>query len=84
MTAVIQFPLSDVPPTLRNIAERIENGDFPGQTCTLILDGHNIFTFGHGRIHNDQAGREAVFDLTVGLHRIMHAVAVATESGGVQ
>jgi hypothetical protein len=79
MTEVIQFPLSDVPRTLRSIADRIDAGDFPGQTCTLVLDGHNIFTFGHGRIHNDQAGREAVFDLTVGLHRIMHAVSVGIE-----
>ena len=76
-----EFPHHDVPRALRRIADNIEAGEWPGETCTLILDGHNIFSFGKGRIHDDQASSEAVFDLTIGLHRIAHTVCVHLDGG---
>jgi hypothetical protein len=64
----------NVPDELRAIANWIERGERPGKTCTLVLDSFEIISVGHGRIHPDQAAREAVFDLNVALHKLMHPV----------
>lgn len=63
-----------VPDSLRAIADMIEAGDIAGKTCTMVLDSREILSVGYGRIHLDQAAREAVFDLNVGLHRLMHPI----------
>lgn len=80
MATVTQLHES-VPDELRAIAEWIEQGNRAGKTCTLVLDGHEVISIGHGRIHPDQAAREAVFDLNVGLHRLMYPICKYIEQG---
>lgn len=66
-------PCLDVPATLRRIADQIDAGTYPGQSATLVLDGA-IFHMGSASVHNDTAAREAVWNLTYGLHAMMAKV----------
>ena len=72
-------PTADVAQTLRRIADRIDEGEFAGETATLILD-MQVFTMGASRVDDERAVEGALFDMTWGTTLLMGAVRDATLS----
>lgn len=67
-------PSINVAETLRRIAEYIERGEFEGMSCTMVLDSQHVFSFGKDRVDDGRATSEAVFDMTIGIHKLVHPV----------
>ena len=61
----------DIPKALRSIADSVESGDFLGETCTVVLDTE---VFHLGCVHDEQAARDAVWNLSYGIHKLMSTV----------
>lgn len=59
----------DIPATLRRIADRIEEGDLPNTTATLILDSE-VFHLGVC-ISDDAAACQTVFDCNYAVSLLM-------------
>jgi hypothetical protein len=74
-------PSINVAETLRQIADSIDSGESDGECCTMVLDSKDVFSFGVGRVDDSRAAVEAVFDMTLGIHRLMHPVVHALEEG---
>jgi len=61
-------PLTNIPDSLRSIADEIESGLYDADSCTLIL-GVDIFHL--GTFHDDDAGVKSIWDMTYGIHKLM-------------
>lgn len=71
MSVIRMFPNQHIPTGLRNIAEGIEDGEYSGDDCTLII-GSDVFHLGCS--DDAQAATDAVFNMTLGIHKLMHPV----------
>lgn len=67
-------PSINVAETLRQIADSIDSGEHDGECCTMVLDSKDVFSFGVGRVDDSRAAVEAVFDMTLGIHKLVHPV----------
>lgn len=69
---VALHPCADIVTGLRNIIDGIERGDYEmgGATCTIVM-GTNVFHLGD--IRNDIGVTNAVWNLNMGLHKLMLA-----------
>ena len=56
---------------LRNIADEIDNGSHPDESCTIVI-GTDVYHCDRGP--DTQAGADAVFNLTLGIHKLMKAI----------
>jgi len=76
MSNVISLkPSLNIPEALRNIADSIENGKNIVTDCTVIA-GFNIYHL--GCMDDGEAARDAVFNMTYGLQKIMTPVVDAS------
>lgn len=67
---VIPFcPCQEVAPTLRRIADDVEQGIYKGDATIII--GKEVFHV--GKVHSDDAAREAIWNMTFGIHKLMRA-----------
>lgn len=64
------YPCGDIAESLRNIADGIEEGEFSDECCTLIIGG-DVFSLGF--VDNAKAAESAIFDMTLGIHKLMRA-----------
>jgi len=71
MEVVKLFPKQSVSEGLRNIADDIDSGNLPDESCTLII-GTEVFHLGN--VSDQQAGADAVFNLTLGIHKLMKPI----------
>jgi len=64
-------PLQDIPNGLRNIADKIEAAIQDGSKvqCLTLICGEEIFHL--GTIDDAQAAANAIFDMTLGIHKMM-------------
>ena len=74
-------PSINVAETLRRIADDIDSGGFEGMSCTMVLDSQHVFSFGKDRVDDNRAASEAVYDMTIGIHKLVHPVMHALEEG---
>lgn len=65
----------DAAQALRNIAEQIESGELPNEAT--VVCGTEVFHA--GQVNDAQAAADAVFNLTVGIHRLMKPVMESIE-----
>ncbi len=65
-------PNVDVPTALRNIADAFERGEFPDNSCTVII-GKRVFHSGHKT--DEQAADGTLWDCVWGIHKLMSRVA---------
>tara|TARA_Y100000782_G_C10009885_1_gene192368 strand:- start:14 stop:466 length:453 start_codon:yes stop_codon:yes gene_type:complete len=63
-------PSADAAQALRNIADRIESGELPNEAT--VVCGPEVFHA--GQVDDARAATDAVFNLTVGIHRLMRPV----------
>lgn len=66
----IQPQTASVPDALRNIAEQYEAGDYGEEPATIVI-GREVFHI--GTRGNDKAAANAVFDMQLGIHKLMAA-----------
>jgi len=59
-----------VPDALRNIADQYEAGDYGDDPATIVI-GREVFHI--GTRGDDKAAANAVFDLQLGIHKLMAA-----------
>lgn len=72
MSNVIElFPKGSVADGLRVIANRIDDQEIEDDNCTLII-GSDVYHL--GEYDDSRAAVDAVFNMTVGLHKIMQPV----------
>ncbi len=64
-------PCADIVQGLINIADSIEAGDIDNSNCTLII-GTNVYHL--GTVCDEQSAIEAVFNMTVGIHKLMSPI----------
>jgi len=67
-------PSINVAETLRRIADSIDSGEHDGECCTMVLDSQHVFSFGKDRVDDNRAASEAVYDMTIGIHKLVHPV----------
>lgn len=66
--SVVQIkPCTNIPLALRNIADGYEAGEFEGD-CTVVI-GTDLFHL--GAFTDDKAVRDAVWNLTYAIHKLM-------------
>ncbi|MEE9459634.1 MAG: hypothetical protein V3V84_07725 [Candidatus Bathyarchaeia archaeon] len=68
MEIVSIIPSINIADTLRRIAEDIDDGDISADNCTLII-GTEVYHL--GPVCDDVAARDAVFNMTMGIHKLM-------------
>jgi len=69
VSKVVQIkPCTNIPLALRNIADQYEAGDFEGD-CTLVI-GLDVFHL--GTFDDSLAARDAVWNLTYAIHKLMY------------
>lgn len=68
------FPCQHIPDMLRQIADDIEAGHYENKenTCTVVL-GYEVFHA--GSINADQAAKDAIFNMTMGIGKLNYYVA---------
>lgn len=66
----IQPASASVPDALRNIADQYESGDYGDDPATIVI-GREVFHI--GTRGDDKAAVNAVFDLQLGIHKLMAA-----------
>ena len=71
MTVISLFPNQSISEGLRNIADDVDSGDLPDDGCTVIL-GKEVFHLGCAS--DEQAATDAVFNMTMGIHRLMKPI----------
>jgi len=71
MSVVNLFPNLDVFEGLKNIADLAKAGEFPADTCTIIL-GTDVFHLGCAS--DSQAATDAIFNMTLGIHKLMKPI----------
>ena len=72
------FPAANVAEGLRNIADGVDEGQFTGKACTVILGG-KIFHL--GCVDDAQAAGDAIFNMTLGLQILMRPIVDAVMDG---
>lgn len=65
------IPRNHAPTALRNIADGMEDGDIPAVEVTVIV-GSDVYHL--GATSDDRAAESAVFNMTMGIHKLMHPV----------
>ena len=71
MSNVVQInPCADAATGLRNIADMIETGEL--DNVATVICGTEVFVV--GEFDDARAAEQAVFDMTVGTHKLMKAV----------
>lgn len=72
MENVIQLkPCANAAVALRNIADMMESGEITSDECTVIA-GTNVFHC--GEIDDGRAAESAIFNMTLGIQKLMSAV----------
>ena len=71
MNIIKLFPNQSISEGLRNIADDIDAGNLPDDGCTLII-GTEVFHL--GSVSDEQAGADAVFNMTLGIHKLMKPI----------
>lgn len=72
MSNVIQIkPCCDPVATLREIADKIDRGEFEQGDWTIIGSGH---IFHAGQVNDERAAEAAIFNMNFGIHKVMYAV----------
>jgi len=71
MSEVINLFGNDPEKALRNIADMIADGELPNNSATVII-GSEVFHAGN--IPDDQAVLEAVFNMNVGIHKLIRPI----------
>lgn len=72
MSNIIPIKLcANAPDTLRMIADQMENGKFDTTSVTVIA-GTEVFQC--GEINDGRAAESAVFNMTMGLHKLMRPI----------
>ena len=71
MTVISLFPNQSISEGLRNIADDVDSGDLPDDGCTVIL-GNEVFHLGCAS--DEQAATDAIFNMTMGIHRLMKPI----------
>ena len=71
MKVVNLFPNQSVSDGLRNIADEVDSGELPDDGCTVII-GKEVFHLGPGS--DEQAATDAVFNMTMGVHKLMKPI----------
>ena len=71
MKVVKLFPNQSISEGLRNIADGVDSGDLPDGDCTVII-GKEVFHLGN--VSDEQAAADAVFNLTLGIHKLMKPI----------
>ncbi len=66
----LQRATDSVPDALRNIADQYEAGDYGDDPATIVI-GREVFHI--GTRSNEMAAANAVFDLQLGIHKLMAA-----------
>ena len=66
----LQPSSASVPDGLRNIADQYEAGDYGDEPATIVI-GREVFHI--GTRGDDKAAVNAVFDLQLGIHKLMAA-----------
>jgi len=61
-------PFTNIPDSLRSIADEVESGLFKDESCTLII-GTDVFHL--GTFHDDAAAEKAIWDMTYGIYKLM-------------
>ena len=68
---IILKPCSDAAASLRNIADLMDSGEISATECTLIA-GTDIFHC--GEVNDGRAAESAIFNMTMGIHKLMKPV----------
>jgi len=69
MSKIVQIkPNTNIPDSLRQIADDYDDGSAVGKSCTLIL-GVDIFHL--GTFDDADAAVLAIWDMTYGIHKLM-------------
>lgn len=68
MTVLQIKPCANVALALRNIADRVDAGEYDEQNCTLVI-GTDIFQI--GTFDDDSAAILAVWNLNYAIHKLM-------------
>jgi len=71
MAVISLFPNQSVSDGLRNLADDIDAGNLAGDGCTLII-GKGVFHLGPGS--DEQAATDAIFNMTLGIHKLMKPI----------
>ena len=66
----LQPASASVPEALRNIADQYEAGEYGDDPATIVI-GREVFHI--GTRGDDKAAVNAVFDLQIGIHKLMAA-----------
>ena len=75
MTNVIKLrPSTDIPDSLRAIADQIESGEVVADNMTLCLAGNSVEVWHIGNTSDEDVGMQAVFNMTMGLSKVTVAV----------
>lgn len=68
-------PCQNVVESLRRLADKIESGELEISELTAVASGPgNMFVAQYGSIRDDDAARDAVFNLTFGLNWLTNRV----------
>lgn len=67
MKVVPLCPCQHISKTLRYIADSVDKGELEGDATIVI--GTKIFHV--GQVHSDQAVKEAIWDMTYAIHKLM-------------
>ena len=71
---VIQLrPCGDASTALRNIADQMDSGEISATECTVIADTD---VFHCGETDDGRAAEQAIFNMTMGIHKLMYAVVI--------
>ena len=70
------YPYANAPKMLRQLADDMEEGKVSDENCTVIV-GLNIYNF--GVVDDEQAVKNAVWDMTYGIGQLTNAGREALE-----
>lgn len=78
MNNVIQIrPCANASIALRNIADAMDRGEFASDEVTIIA-GADIFHC--GQVSDERAAEQAIFNMTMGIHKLMRPVIMCHDS----
>jgi len=71
MEVVKLFRDQSVSDGLKNIANYVDSGELPDESCTLIIGTEVIHL---GCVSDEQAATDAIFNMTLGIHKLMKPI----------